>query len=392
MVAFYNQGDQEIYEGGQHYIPQEQYRLGKFSNTVAPMPMDGTQQVTQNFGIPYTGAFTNAGGGGGGGGLGGKFGNLDLSKTKTFNKNVFKTTGPVKGWDMSEVTGYYDPQTNTYKTLEGKNIEHGGLFTGDPKEGDIEGVPFKFPGITSAIAQWLKNKAIAAKDKIGDTFKGNEVVDEKITGGDVNVLGPDNPLIGNIDHTGGGITRDPGSVVEGAPTHSTRDDLMAAGGRVGFFEGALADTAEGQAMSPGTSATGEFRGGQGDGGQGDGLTKKLNISPVMETSDTALGWDMPTGKFGIESLSKLGQMKAMLDLRHLIESGGKEANPEFSYQGNVGPVDINATYSDDVQNIGATLNKNNLSANINYDAITGEPSFNLGYYKQFNNGGLVSIL
>ena len=48
-------------------------------------------------------------------------------------------------------------------------------------------------------------------------------------------------LIGKIDHTGegghGSITGDPGSVVEGAPTHRTRDDLMAYGGRIGFQQG-----------------------------------------------------------------------------------------------------------------------------------------------------------
>jgi len=53
------------------------------------------------------------------------------------------------------------------------------------------------------------------------------------------ILSPDNPLIGKIDHTGGGITRDPGSKVEGAPTHRTRDDLMATGGRVGLRYGGL---------------------------------------------------------------------------------------------------------------------------------------------------------
>ena len=53
------------------------------------------------------------------------------------------------------------------------------------------------------------------------------------------ILSPDNPLIGKIDHTGGGITRDPGSKVEDAPTHSTRDDLMASGGRVGLRYGGL---------------------------------------------------------------------------------------------------------------------------------------------------------
>jgi len=56
---------------------------------------------------------------------------------------------------------------------------------------------------------------------------------------DPNILSPNNPLIGKIDHTGGGITRDPGSKVEGAPTHRTRDDLMATGGRVGLRYGGL---------------------------------------------------------------------------------------------------------------------------------------------------------
>ena len=52
------------------------------------------------------------------------------------------------------------------------------------------------------------------------------------------ILGPDNPLIGKIDHTGAGsghgsITRAPGSKgPKGTPTHRTRDELMASGGRV----------------------------------------------------------------------------------------------------------------------------------------------------------------
>ena len=71
---------------------------------------------------------------------------------------------------------------------------------------------------------------------------------------------------------------------------------------------------------------------------------------------------------------------------------GDDTEPTLDYQGNIGPIDLNATLSDDIQTINASLNKNNWSADINYDAITGEPSFNVGYYKQFNNGGLVGIL
>ena len=60
MVAFYSQADQDIYDEGDHFIPQERYRLGKFKNTVAPMLIDSTQQVTQEFGIPNSGGAITA--------------------------------------------------------------------------------------------------------------------------------------------------------------------------------------------------------------------------------------------------------------------------------------------------------------------------------------------
>ena len=247
MVLFYNQGDQDIYEGGQFYIPQEQYRLGKFNNTVAPMPMDNTQQVTQEFGIPYTGAFTNAGGGGGGG-LGGRFGNLDLGNTKTFQKRVYNPTGPATGWKMQDITGYYDPTSNTYKTLEGKNIEHGGLFTGDPKQGDIEGEDFKFPGITGVVAQWLKNKAIAAKDKIGDTFSGGQASQADIDAAnlgaaeEIGATGPQwHTSKGGQDQPGAGgqnVKSSSGDVYGGAAAGyneaAEKSDYYADGGRIGY--------------------------------------------------------------------------------------------------------------------------------------------------------------
>ena len=39
------------------------------------------------------------GGGGGQSGLGGRYGNLDLSKTKDFTKNVWSQVGPQIKWD-----------------------------------------------------------------------------------------------------------------------------------------------------------------------------------------------------------------------------------------------------------------------------------------------------
>ena len=108
--------------------------------------------------------------GGGGGdmsGLGGRFGNLDLSKSKTFDKEVFSRdmigmspieaakqglTTPTNSWQNKQVTGYMNPKTGQYQTFEGKNINHlgievpsliGALFDKDlgkgPQIGDIKG-------------------------------------------------------------------------------------------------------------------------------------------------------------------------------------------------------------------------------------------------------------
>ena len=72
----------------------------------------------------------NIGGGGGGGGIGGggKFGNLDTSQSKTFTKDVWSEIGPGKyDWVETDVTGYMNPTSKNWQTLEGKNINHGGI-------------------------------------------------------------------------------------------------------------------------------------------------------------------------------------------------------------------------------------------------------------------------
>ena len=218
MALFYNQADQDIYSGGDHFIPQEQYRLGKFSNTVAPVPPEltgitNTQAAGSYMGYPSYAAWLAAQGGGGGGGgglgsLGGKFGNLDLGNTKTFQKRVYNPTGPATGWKMQDITGYYDPTSNTYKTLEGKNIEHGGHFTGDPKQGDIEGEDFQFPGMFAMLKK-MKEKAIAAKEKIGGAISGKggaEIIDIG-TAGEGGTTGEGGGYSGDSGHGayGGGI-------------------------------------------------------------------------------------------------------------------------------------------------------------------------------------------
>ena len=403
MVAFYSQADQDIYDEGDHFIPQEQYRLGKFRNTVAPMPMDSTQPVTQEFGIPYTGAFTGAGGPISG--LGGKFGNLDLSKTKTFNKNVFKTTGPVKGWDMSEITGYYDPQTHTYKTLEGKNIEHGGLFTGEPEEGDIEGVPFKFPSITTGIIEWLRNKAQGVKDKF--TGGKNEVIDEKI----ITDVGTTSD--GNKDGMPQGSWGGHGSVEAYDKSQADTYDRakqahnFADGGRIGFQDGG-SDYGQFERRQAHNIAAGPEAmnvgggGGQGDGGQGNtgGITQLVDDGNIVDV-------DWKTVDPSVQLNLDRSRYLAQLDLLESI----KNQELEGQIGATLGPVDFTTMINEG--NIGNTnINYDNWSANFDPNANLQNISYknNIGDWdvgasyspegqnymidisKTFKHGGLARIL
>ena len=79
---------------------------------------------------------TGGGGGGGPSGLGGRYGNLDLSKTKDFTKDVWSDTtasgkpiGPPGqfDWISQDVKGYYNPTLGNWQTLAGKNINHAGI-------------------------------------------------------------------------------------------------------------------------------------------------------------------------------------------------------------------------------------------------------------------------
>jgi hypothetical protein len=60
----------------------------------------------------------------------------------------------------------------------------------------------------------------------------------------------------------------------------------ALGGRIGFFEGAQADTASGKSMSPGTSASGGQRGGGGGGPHGEGAWSGPSYSPPKTVTYT----------------------------------------------------------------------------------------------------------
>jgi len=363
------------------------------------MPMDGTQQATQNFGIPYTGAFTNAGGGGGGLGAGyGKFGNLDENKWKPFTKKVYK--GPITGWEMDTFKGYWDPTSNTYKTYAGKNIKHAGLFTGDPKKGDIEGEDFQFPSITGGIMNWLRNK----KDQIGGVFSGGQASQADIDAANkeqAQNIGATTVAPQHQQEQGGGGYQD-------TPTHSAKEAMAegidvgaggmmgpggkhyAQGGRIGFEEGG---------WSPGVgrdeqgyqSTHSSFEGGQGDG------NNQGNTGGITQLVDTDLISTSPSAEINY-SPNQLAQLHARLYNKNVLTDD--DIKLEGDVTGGIGPIDYGINFTDEgvtgsnvemgPLNVDIDPNKNirNISfdqdlGNFNFQGNTDLENYGLGVnYKQ----------
>ena len=123
--------DQRIRDEGFNFVPFDRY-------LASPFKMSGSQTVEPSSGIASINQpiiFPQSGGGGGDGitGLGGKFGNLDLSQSKNFMKDVYSVDMAKPGAPMTAsfkpemVQGFLNPKTGQYQTLEGKNINHLGI-------------------------------------------------------------------------------------------------------------------------------------------------------------------------------------------------------------------------------------------------------------------------
>ena len=459
MVAFYNQADQDIYTGGDHFIPQKQYRLGNFNTTV---PTTETQQVNQGYGIPYTGAFTNSNINRDNSNTGGygTWGNLDESTRKDFNI------------DGNIVRGYKNLNSGLYQDYEGLNIQNLGL---GKKEEDAEypglfhNVSFKSmlknPGLVKQFfnRQDIEKQAELQKEIDAENRKASyqaaydtSVASGRTPGGWYGGDDYSEGLAGNVSQAGPGRQEEPGGGAFG----------KAQGGRIGFRLGAAA-TGGMKGTSDRGMSTGDVSGGKGDNGHPDrgwqnyaigptpdttddsgGIKKKLNISPFINTVDHT-----PV-ELGAVSNTKLGRLKAMIDFRNLNKAltYGKEddtvvnslddvknlLDPSFSFNTQIGPVDVNAYKDKDIDyygvgtnlgpvnlgyqdinsqkradisyapndnfNFGATTDFNNidfgasynpegpLSVNATYNPTTGTWETTAGLTWNYNNGGLVSIL
>mgnify|MGYP003138781490 CR=1 FL=1 len=272
MASFYNQEDQDIYAGGDHFIPQQYYRLGNFNNTVAPVPPEITQQTTQNFGIPYTNAFTNAGGGDGVTFSNtNKFG-LDMDSLKTIQSG--KWTGSEYEKTPREIA--QDAQGNWKDVNTNQNVYHGNLnvkgpatmildkvfgktTTGDPykntwtgTEWDDEFDPTVADKNLNAVQRWRAKKDFAAAQK---KIARDEAIDAGTAepdagGGGGEGSGPVGPQFRDKDYADPGVDAEenqpynnqggwnPGGERGQSPTGGdVAGTPFAQGGRIGFNKG-----------------------------------------------------------------------------------------------------------------------------------------------------------
>jgi len=127
-LPFYNQGDQDIYAGGDHFVPQEQYRLNYTPSQSLASTIGNTGGVTgAQAANPYI--WPPQGGGGGNSNIYG----YDPTDSKQFDIQTWDRIGtPVHdfdegeyGWVDKTVTGYKSP--SGYKTKKGKNIHNFGI-------------------------------------------------------------------------------------------------------------------------------------------------------------------------------------------------------------------------------------------------------------------------
>ena len=393
MAAFYNQEDQDIYSGGDHFIPQSYYRLGNFTPTV---PTTQTQQVNQGYGIPYTGAFTNSNFNRDNPNSGfGTWGDLDESSAKQFNI------------DGNIVTGYKNLNSGLYQDEEGYNLQNLGLFK-DEEDAKYSGLfhnvslkaMLKNPGIIKSFfnrqdvekqAELQKEIDAANFDAMQEAELGRNIAEYGTTGG----VESNRPNTG-INAPGGERGQSPtGGDVEGTPfAHGGIVSRLglAPGGPAG---GASAGGDYGGNVNPEQEYAGrtfeETYRGDGPTISDDGPTKKLSISPIINTKTTDLGFTFPTGVVGFDALSPLGKIRATLNLKNYVK--GEDVDPQIDYTKNIGNFNFEGTTDLDNYHLGATYNQGPFFAGATTNNM-GDTNFNVGARWQWGgkDGGLVSIL
>ena len=187
---------------------------------------------------------------------------------------------------------------------------------------------------------------------------------------------------------------------------------MKHGGRIGFFQGALADTKEGKAMSPGTSADYTPGAGHRTGGDGPTITTEdtgqgLNITPIQTFKDQENKY---LDKFGAGINRNKAYAAGLLSLEDVMKGDIKPdiyagiSGDNFNIAGQktkdmtgvdasamIGPVNVTGSYQDydgDVnKNISASTQFGNFGIGTNYN-FEGKPTLGVNYNTDHLSSGL----
>ena len=139
---FYNQGDQDIYNSGTKFLPQEKYRLNKFTAPTAQI-----QPVPTSSGITNTNAFNNGGSG---------FSVYNPDPSSIVNRNYNPKPNYDAYYEDTFGANAKDPLSNFTMTGDPNKFEE----FGDPT-GATYADPSKLQGFASALTNFIPGKGIA---------------------------------------------------------------------------------------------------------------------------------------------------------------------------------------------------------------------------------------
>jgi hypothetical protein len=137
--------------------------------TIQPVPTQDPVEGLTPEQLLLLSAQQNQGGGGNEFIGGGAFGNLDLSRSKTFTKDVYDEE--LGDFIPTELTAYYNPELGNFQTFEGKNINP--AFTNIPL--GIFGTGLELLGIKPrTIGGYTSGKIRGTYDTPFDLITGNK--------------------------------------------------------------------------------------------------------------------------------------------------------------------------------------------------------------------------
>ena len=146
-------------------------------------------------------------------------------------------------------------------------------------------------------------------------------------------------------------------------------------GRKGFFKGAQADTSKGESMSPGTDASGGFRGGDNDGGN-DTKQPALLVEKVNTIDTSGLKSKSPEINIDYTDPRNYASLKGSIYNTNILDND--DINVDGTLSGEFGPVSYNTNFTD--QGItGTNLTAGNFSADIDANK-----NYSLGYANNYN--------